>query len=163
MEKIVQCNCEDSAGNTTIRCCNDCGLPIEAFWQPLMDFKKFSLLEDSQTIATDNTLSKGAEEILDKHGAGVCRWGDFDSQEDAYVFQKGSLTREAAIKAMQEYAQAQRLQVRNEAIQECIPLNDEIYNTVFEAIQVLEQIKEKDFPEFSCLRRLKELIEKLKK
>lgn len=55
MEKKMVCNCEDSPGNTTVRCCNACGLSVEPFWYGVMDFKKFSLLEDIPTTATDNT------------------------------------------------------------------------------------------------------------
>lgn len=66
------------------------------------------------------------EEILDKHGAGICRWGDFDTQEDAYVFQNGSLTREAAIAAMQEYSSLQCQQEREKAIEDVLMCIDEL-------------------------------------
>lgn len=54
------------------------------------------------------------DEILDKHGAGIYRWGDFDTQEDAYVFRIGSNTREAAIKAMEEYATIKTIKLQEE-------------------------------------------------
>lgn len=28
----MQCKCKDSSGQTSVMCCNDCGLPTEGFW-----------------------------------------------------------------------------------------------------------------------------------
>lgn len=119
MEKILQCNCEDSTGNVTIRCCNICGLSTEAIWQPLMDFKKFSLLKDSHTVSTDNTLAapspvdgeKTAEEILMKNLPRDCFWEEMGNLTNTPI--------QFVLQAMTEYASLKVQQERNKTIQEC--------------------------------------------
>lgn len=30
--KVIHCSCKNSKGWTEVKCCNDCGLPIESWW-----------------------------------------------------------------------------------------------------------------------------------
>lgn len=90
---------------------------------PQSDFKKFTLLDESQqTIALPYTQLSGehedkgqtAEEILMKHLPKGCYWEEM-----------GNLTntpKEYVLEAMTEYSSLKEQQTHNRAVQECIDL-----------------------------------------
>lgn len=61
----MKCNCnqEVKTGQTSVMCCNICGLPDEDFWQPpLSSIRSEQEIRDS--LAEMERMAKAAEDIL---------------------------------------------------------------------------------------------------
>lgn len=91
------------------------------------------IFEAAKELQNEKDVSKGAEEeILDrlmKDGL----WYEINGRK---LFQK-----EDVLKAMQEFSQAQRLQARNEAIQECIDMVRDIAEWVDDEERIIPELE----------------------